>query len=50
MMNDSSLIHVPLPINVFRYEFGSIMLKERDFMDFIDQKKISVTYIDVYIK
>jgi len=36
MMNDSTLILVLLPINVFGYEFESIMLEKIDLMDFID--------------
>jgi len=50
MMDDSSLIQVPMPIDVFGYDIGAIMLEKRDFMDFIDSKEISGTCNVVYIK
>ena len=42
IMDDSSIFHVPMPIDIFGYDIEAIMLKKWDFIDFRDRKEISV--------
>ena len=40
MMDGSSIVPVPMPINIFGYDIEVVMLEKMDFTDFIDRKEI----------
>ena len=39
MMDDSSIVLVPMSINIFGYDIEAIMLEKRDFMDFKTKRR-----------